>query len=170
MTSLSFQDTGFDKLIQEFSKIKSQIPKATRDVLLFQIDKAVGLLSTYPAETPGNQPPPPYWQRDYGMVGAGGQLIVPSEHYTKSWDISDYSGSDSVSIKASNDVSYAPWVVGTRQQSRIHERNGWPKVREILNQVGLEGADEFVNGEITPPDVLIDRLNSLQNEINSIAD
>lgn len=165
---ISASSDDLDRAIKEVLEARLKILREARAVLIDQINHAVFLLTTYPPETSGNRPPPPYWQRDYGLVGAGGVLLQPSEHYTRSWVVDDSIGADSISILAQNDVSYAPWVVGTRQQSRIHEENGWLKVREALNEAGLEGADEFVNGEITPPSVLIDRLSAIENAISSI--
>lgn len=165
---INASEDGLDEAIKAVVEARVKLLQAMRTTLVDQLNRAIFLLTTYPPETPGNRPPPPYWQRDYGQIGKGGQLVVPSQHYTRSWQVSDSTDMTGVTLVARNDVTYAPYVVGTRQQSMIHERNGWPKVREALNEAGLIGADEFVNGEITPPAVLQDRIAAIESEINSI--
>lgn len=165
---INVSSSELDKAIKEVVDARVKMLKAMRDTLIEQLNHAITILSTYPPETGGNRPPPPYWQRDYGQIGRGGNLVVPSQHLTKSWIVNDQTDMAGVYVSAKTDVTYAPYVIGSRHQSRIHEQNGWPKVREALNQVGLAGADEFVNGEITPPSILQERIAAIESEINSI--
>lgn len=161
------ESKDIDTVIKALQDGRRKFLSDMRSALLDRMNAAVERLSTYPPETKGNQPPPPYWARGKGRVHANGDINPVSQQYTQSWMITDRTSDNDVTVMAQTDVTYAPWVVGTKQQAWFHGQNGWPTVRGALQQVGLNGADELVNGEITPPQVLQQRIAQREAEINA---
>lgn len=156
-----------DSTIKALREGRRKILSSMRSAIIDAMNNAVERLSTYPPETKGNQPPAPYWARGKGRVHANGTINPVSQQYTQSWNVYDRVSEDDVTVVAKTDVTYAPWVVGTKQQTWFHQRNGWANVRVVLQEVGLDGADEIVNGEITPPQVLQERIAQQEAVINA---
>lgn len=109
----------------------------------------VKAIVTYPPATRGNAPPPPYWIRGVGRVLAG-EIRPKSQHlgggvgFLNSWKRESQQVKFGAFGKITTNVSYAPWVVGTETQSKIHKRNKWQSVADVLRKIGFGGL-EFIS-------------------------
>ena len=105
---------------------------------------------TYPPMTRGNSPPAPYWKRGVGLVNRTGGVNPVSQRlgggvgFLRSWKRESQQVKFGAFGKITTNVSYAPWVVGTETQSKIHKRNKWQSVADVLRKIGFGGL-EFIS-------------------------
>lgn len=109
----------------------------------------VSVAQKYPPENDGNRPPAPYWQRGVGRIGVSGKVTQYSENMKGGWAYRTANEGGDPLLTIRNPTTYAPWVHGDRQQAWFHERNGWPTISEIGDEIGVPSlTDAGVSVEI----------------------
>ena len=170
-TRIKTSATGIDRTTKKIAKIDPTIrDEMKREVM--KLMKEIGKeATTYPAETRGNRPPPPYWSRGVGRV----QSYKDKKPNPKSEKLGDADGRGEnfsyeiggnqfgVSGKMTNTITYAPWVLGDEHQAYFHRFHGWRTIGKVILDLGLTGSGESDRwGEVTGK--IFKRIEGLFNE------
>lgn len=112
----------------------------------------------YPSEHAGNRLPAPYWSRGIGKIGAGGNILRPSENLRGNWRMVTINTGNGVEVRITNATSYGAWVHDNNLQAQAMARHGWLTIDQIADKVNLSPAK--IN---TPTSVGGRVLNKVQN-------
>lgn len=83
----------------------------------------------YPPETEANKPPPPYYERGFGMHYVGGGVRASSEQMDRRF-VTDTNG---WMTRIQNTASYSPYVIG-EDQTDVMEYIGWQKLIDVARK------------------------------------
>jgi hypothetical protein len=150
--SLDIDDGGLLDFNPDLKKYQKEVLARIRSTNESIARTAVEILTTYPPETAGNFPPPPYWQRGVGMINSNGNVISGQESfkYGNSQDIWKYQTRvmpTQVETRASTDIPYAPYVGDADLQAWFHRDTGWMTDKETVDFIEPQ-AQEMLNAEI----------------------
>jgi hypothetical protein len=123
---------SFNNKLRSFLSRSGSILEQDTEILARE---AVDTLTTYPPESEGNFPPPPYWERGVGLVGGQGQLYRPSQRYGDSgerWEYNTSTVGDTVTTVATTDITYAPYLGDPKRQAGFHARRGWKTTEQAI--------------------------------------
>ncbi len=139
--------SGAEEVTQKFNDLQTIIiPRGQEDAIEEILDESAARLQEYPPEGPGNQPPPPYYERGRGMIGWDGNVIPgkESEFLDANWQIEMSSFADGVTGILRNPASYSGYVHDASPdtpQVVWHKTTGWPVAVNLVRGV-LSGQDE----------------------------
>jgi len=122
---------GLDKLVTKFDQFREQINKSLQSAAKESLTEVLDTqgLRKYPPETDANRPPYPYYERGRGTWTGPGYNTGSSERYGTRWDESVIP----YGAKAVNNASYAPYLAGEEQSSRMAEK-GWRKLGDVAEE------------------------------------
>ncbi|MEM5774738.1 MAG: hypothetical protein AAGU05_07010 [Anaerolineaceae bacterium] len=125
MTDFKFEIKGIDKLIANLKNMR-------REIILYMgaagREAAEEILSQkglrdYPASTPANQPPTPYYKRGQGM-----QYASKNDGRSERYGTKFYAKTNSYVTRIGNSASYAKYLTDENQQAAHMAKIGWKKL------------------------------------------
>ena len=139
--------SGAEEVVQKLNDLQTIfIPREQEGSIEEILDESVARLQVYPSETDANQPPPPYYKRQVGMIGWNNRETPgkESELLNANWQIEMTSSADGVTGTLRNVASYSGYVHDASPETPQvpwHARTGWSIGVDVVRGV-LAGQDE----------------------------
>jgi len=132
------RDSGLLDRLEETSTVS--IPREMGDAIEEILQASIEQARTYPPETSGNQPPPPYYERGVGNIGRGGFVTKVSEDMQGLWSMQVTRTDNTVTGQLRNLASYAKYVHNEPSdpeppyQAWFHAQHGWKTIQAIVRE------------------------------------
>jgi hypothetical protein len=127
---MTIQVIGLDKVYQKMEKLAGS--KIADDTMKAYAILVQGDVTPYPDKTEANYPPPPYYERGKGVVGAT-KILKTSENLHDKWKLKTGSR-----VILENTASYSGFVQGLKQ-AKFHADRGWKnaykRADEMIDQL-----------------------------------
>jgi hypothetical protein len=130
MTEIKIKVLGIDKIQANFARFQQEFQAAFRgagDEVANEILNTEGLRK-YPPATSANQPPTPYYIR-----GRGTQYASRNNGKSERYGTQFYTEPLQYGVEIGNRASYAQWLAGENQASRMGAI-GWRKLHEVAQE------------------------------------
>ena len=140
MLQLNLDSRNFDLAEKKLISLKEGISTINSQEMTQAGRDWITQAMIYPPEHAGNRLPAPYWSRGIGKIGAGGNILRPSENLRGNWRMVTISTGNGVEIRITNTTSYGAWVHDNDLQAEAMAGHGWLTIDQITDSVNLSPA------------------------------
>ena len=144
MSEITIRLEGLEKYQSKLEEIKKRLNRymtaaaleASRTVIL----PTVGVQKYPPITSQRRSPDYPYYHRGMGTWTSPDHNTCTSEEYGKQW----YHRSEELGVRVGNSASYAQWLVGKNQATRM-AGFGWRKISDVAEEKKPQIKQVFLN-------------------------